>query len=259
VSLHYWGTRGGRNAVASRIGRHTSCASLTSGGDLYVFDAGSGLLELSAAIAVDSRFAAVRRIHVLVTHAHMDHWEGLKDADWMWRKKNGLEVVVYAPKEALDVIRRTHEPPSFVPLEILALGTVDKFAIVELGAGRTVELPGATIETLALHHYSGIPPNHRMLETLGYRLAVSGGPTVAYLCDHEPTSATLENELAAVAPAQLAIVDASYSDFTEHAFGHGSIEFAAQLARQSPAVRVIAGHHGPLRTDEVIEAAAPAP
>ncbi len=221
TQLHIWGCRGGRNTWHSRIGNATSCYSLAVGADLFVFDAGRGLGALAAALAGDERLRAIERLHVLVTHAHLDHWEGLKDAEWMWRRDNGLELTVLGPQEALDTIAAGHAPPAFVPLEVLALGTLRRLSFVALAAGASVALPGATLETVALHHYSGLEPNRRYLDTLGYRLAVTDGPTVAYLSDHEPTAATRALEDAVVATAQLVIVDANHSDVAQHTFGHG--------------------------------------
>jgi len=253
--FHIWGSRGSRNAVGSQIGNRTSCYSLVVGNDLFVFDAGSGLLPLSVALRSDERLGRVERVHVLVSHAHVDHWEGVKDAEWMWRKNGGLDLTIMGPREALEAIRRVFAPPSFVPLEILAIGTLASLALVEIEAGASVQLPGATLEPMALHHYSGIAPNQRYLDTLGYRLVVDGGPTVAYLCDHEPTGKTSEMERRMVATANLAIVDASYSDIADHAFGHGSVESVAALARAFPEARILAAHHGPLRADAEIEEA----
>jgi len=251
-----WGARGSRNSIGSRIGNSTSCYSLAVGADLYVFDAGSGLLPLSAALTTDDRLGHIKRVHLLVSHSHWDHWEGLKDADWMWRKGNGIELTIFGPAEALKAIHQVCGPPSFVPLDILALGTLASLGIEEVSAGTTFQLPGASVEALGLHHYSGISPNRCYLDTLGYRLTVDAGPTVAYVCDHEPTAETSAMEQQAVSNADLAIVDASYGDVSEHAFGHGSIESVAQLARSFPNVQVLAAHHGALRTDEDIEAAA---
>ena len=248
-----WGSRGGRNARGSKIGNSTSCYSLAFGAELFVFDAGHGLGALADAVRADSRLREVRRIHVLVSHAHMDHWEGLKDAEWLWRPGNGLELSVLGPKETLDAIHRAHEPPSFVPLEVLALGTVDKLAFTELKSGDTIALPGATLEAIALNHYSGIAPHEHHVDALGYQLTLGGGPVVAYLSDHQPTTATRAMEDRVLASSQLVVLDANYADVAEQAFGHGSVEHAAMLARRHGHARVLAAHHGPMITDTDIE------
>ena len=253
ILLQVWGCRGGRNTSGSHIGNATSCYSLAVGADLFIFDAGRGLGTLAAALATDARLRGVERLHVLVTHAHMDHWEGLKDADWMWRRDNGLELTLLGPGEALETIAAGHQPPAFVALDVLALGTLRRLSFVELTAGASIELPGATLHAVALHHYSGMAPHRRYLDTLGYRLAIADGPTVAYLSDHEPTADTRAMEDAVAAASQLVIVDANVSDVAQHAFGHGSIESAAELARRHPATHVLAGHHGPLQSDRQIE------
>lgn len=251
--FHIWGCRGGRNTHGSRIGNLTSCYSLRVGADLFVFDAGRGLGVLADTVT------DVSRVHVLVTHAHMDHWEGLKDASWFWRRNNGIELTLIAPAEALEAIRRAHAPPSFVPLEVLAEHTLAKLNVVEIAAGAELALPGATLRAVALHHYSGVAPHQHDLDTVGYHLAVDGGPAVAYLSDHEPTAATSVMEHAQLSASQLVVIDANYGAIAEHAFGHGSVEHAVALARQHPATLVVAGHHGPLRTDAAIEASLGAP
>ncbi len=250
TELEIWGCRGGRNAHGSRIGNLTSCYALRIGPDLFVFDAGRGLGALAETVV---REGEVTRVHVFVTHAHVDHWEGVKDAAWMWAPNNGIALSLVGPAEAIAAIRRGHEPPAFVALDVLALGTLASIAYVEIAAGATLALPGATLATVALHHYSGMDPDRRHLDTLGYELALDGGPRVAYLCDHEPTPATRATEDALLATADLALVDANYGELADHAFGHGSLAYAAELARRHPHAFVLATHHGPTRTDAAIE------
>jgi len=252
IEFQVWGCRGGRNMHGTRTGDLTSCYAVHAGADLYVLDAGRGLGALAEAV-VRGDVAGVARVHVLVTHAHVDHWEGLRDAAWMWTPGNGLALGIHGPAEALAAIRAGYAPPSFVPLDVLAQGTLASLAWTELVAGATLELPGARVSAVALHHYSGLASSRRPLETLGYHLVLAGGPRLAYLCDHEPTDATRATEDALCGASELALVDANYGEKTEHAFGHGSLAYAAEVATRHPHAWVLATHHGPLRSDDAID------
>lgn len=254
IEFQVWGCRGGRNTHGSRIGDLTSCYAVHNGADLYVFDAGRGLGALAEAVIRDGALGGIARVHVLVTHAHLDHWEGLKDAAWMWARGNGLALTLYGPREALAAIRRGHERPTFVALDVLALGTLGSLAWVELAAGATLALPGATLSAAELHHYSGVGDDRCFLETVAYHLAIADGPRIAYLCDHEPTPATRATEDRLCGSAELALLDANYGELSEHAFGHGSLAYAAEVAGRHPQTWVLATHHGPARTDDAIEA-----
>jgi len=256
LAFDAWGCRGSRNfaPALSRIANRTSCYSLVLGEDILVFDAGRGLGALGHALRHEAGLQGVRRVHVLVTHAHMDHWEGLKDVEWFWRPGNGLEVVLYATAEAQGAMRRGFEPPAYVPLELLAQGTVASFRRETLEAGSRLRLCGGELTTYSLNHYSGSAATHREIDTLGYRFALPGGPVVAYVSDHEPTAATWDTERALVGDAHLAVYDAHFPDVKSHMHGHGSQEHAAAVARHFPGTLVLAGHHGPLFEDRELQA-----
>jgi phosphoribosyl 1,2-cyclic phosphodiesterase len=249
-----WGCRGSHNLTpaVSRVGNNTVCASLVDGADLYVFDAGRGLLVLGHAMSSEVRFRKVKRVHVLVSHSHLDHWEGFKDVDWFWRRNNGLEVNVYGTREAVTAVRRGFAHPSYVPLEVLASGTAASLEFVTLRAGRRRQLAAWTLETFPLHHYSGFGKTRRFLDTLGFRLTREDGARVAYLCDHEPTRATREVEEQMLSETRLAIYDAHFADVASQRYGHGSQEHAAAMARRHPATLVLASHLGPMLSDSAL-------
>jgi class 3 adenylate cyclase/phosphoribosyl 1,2-cyclic phosphodiesterase len=257
VQFDVWGARGSRSVLPARsaIANHTSCYSLFDGECLIVFDAGRGLGALADALAGEARFANVRDLHVLVSHAHMDHWEGFKDADWFWRRGNRLRVRVYGTLETLDTIRAGYAHPHYVPLELLAKATVERLEYQALAAGEELRIGRARVRTAGLNHYSGEGASINRLDTVGFRVCFEDGPTVVYLSDHEPTTASAPMEDAMAAGASLVLLDSHFLDLTQHAHGHGSQEYTAGVARRHPGTQVVAGHHGPLFSDQEIEAA----
>lgn len=254
--LDLWGCRGSRSLPEgrSRIARFTSCYSLRSGDTLVVLDAGRGVAQLAAATLTEPRFAGLRSVVLLVSHAHVDHWEGIKDADWLWQRGNGARLLVCGPAEALGAIRAAYEPPAYVPLEVLASGTAASFDYQPLFAGETRTVGAATITALPLHHYSGAGSTRRPIQTLGYRVS-AGGAVLSYLSDHEPLPETEAVEAALTDGAHLVVCDAHYLDRADQQYGHGSLESTAALARRLPAALVLAAHHGSSHSDERLEAA----
>lgn len=254
IDFDIWGARGSRNLAppTSRIANYTSCYSLNAGADLFVLDGGRGLSVLSRAVSSERRFANVERIHLFLSHSHMDHWEGLKDAGWFWRNGNGLTLDVLGSSEAIETVQKGYGHPAYVPLDVLASQTLRrlKFSVLEVGVTRRVR--GFEWRTFALNHYSGMGKHKNYLSTLGFRVRSREGFTFAYLCDHEPTPETRDLEDRMLKGTKLAIIDAHFADRAHHAFGHGSQEHAAELARRYPETLILAGHHGPTATDAAI-------
>jgi hypothetical protein len=59
-------------------------------------------------------------------------------------------------------------------------------------------------------------------------------------------------EEAMLSGTQLAIYDAHFKHIKDQMYGHGSQEHAAAMARAHPGTLVLAGHLGPMLTDEVV-------
>lgn len=257
IDFDIWGCRGSRSLVPprSRFGNNTSCYSLLNGENLFILDGGRGLGALGYAMGRQPRFQRVRRIFVLVSHSHLDHWEGLKDAEWFWDRNGRLDFRLFGPPQALAAIRRGYEHPSYVSLETLAQGKLHSIEVHPLRLGRTLDLAGWSVETFPLNHYSGSGARRQRVDAFGFLLQQGGGPAVAYLCDHEPTADTRSMEDRVLRRAQIAVLDAHFDSIRQHAFGHGSVENAAQVARRHSGLTVIAAHHGPTLTDAGIRAA----
>ena len=75
-SVEIWGVRGAAPAAYRdflEYGGNTSCISVDCCGETVIFDAGTGLLELVRRL----RKKGIKRVHILLSHLHMDHICGL--------------------------------------------------------------------------------------------------------------------------------------------------------------------------------------
>ena len=97
VSCFYWGVRGtlpvpGRNSL--RYGGNTSCVTLSFDDDrLFVFDAGSGIKELSNHLM--SRPPGSISARIFISHPHWDHINSLPYFAPLYVPGNAFEI--YGP------------------------------------------------------------------------------------------------------------------------------------------------------------------
>jgi hypothetical protein len=185
----------------------------------------------------------------------MDHWEGLKDADWMWSGSEQLTVSVRAPEETMRTIERGYEHPAYVALERLAAVAGQPISFSVVGSSEKFRIGNAEIETYPLNHFSGYRNDRSPVETVGYCVRTRNGASAAYFSDHMPDDDTAELESRILHKSRLAVFDAHYPTIAEQNFGHGSLEYAAMIARKHPSVMILAGHHGATLSDDEIRAA----
>jgi phosphoribosyl 1,2-cyclic phosphodiesterase len=231
----------------NRYGGNTSCVQLTlAGGEVLILDAGTGIRNLGIDLTPG------RRIHILLTHLHLDHIQGLMFFPPCFRADS--EITIWGPSspEATleDRIARYISAP-LSPVEVRELPCSVSFRDTP---ATEWELGGATIRAEAITHRG---------PTLGYRIS-DGETTIAYIPDHEPAlGAPLEGlepewisgfDLAR--GADLLIHDCQYSDqeYPDHVgWGHSALSDTLTFARRVEAQRLMMFHHDPLHADEFLD------
>ena len=246
-----WGARGSIPAPGPetmRYGGNTSCVQLTlADGSVLVLDAGTGIRGLGLALA-----GSDGPLHILLTHLHLDHIQGLMFFAPMFRPQS--EVVIWgpaAPEASLeDRIARYISAP-LTPLEVRELPCHPSFREAETTEWR---IGSATIRASSVTHRG---------PTLGYRVEADGS-SVCYIPDHEPglgaALAELDEDwisgLDLARDASLLIHDCQYTDdeYPDHlGWGHSPLSDALVFGQRARAEQLLLFHHDPLHSDDFLD------
>jgi phosphoribosyl 1,2-cyclic phosphodiesterase len=252
VRVNVWGARGSIPAPGPetmRYGGNTSCVQLTlSDGTTLVLDGGTGIRSLGLAMSPSER-----PLHILLTHLHLDHIQGLMFFAPMFRPES--KIVIWgpaAPEASLEdrIARYISAPLS--PVEVRELPCQPAFREAETSEWR---LGSASIRASFVAHRG---------PTLGYRVEADGR-SICYIPDHEPglgaSLAELDDEwisgLDLARGASLLIHDCQYTDeeYPSHiGWGHSPISDALVFAHRAQAERLLLFHHDPLHSDDLLDA-----
>ena len=251
MRVKVWGCRGSLptpGASTVRYGGNTSCVEVSlDDGSLLVLDAGTGIRCLGDELAE----RGITQLHLLLTHLHLDHLEGLRFFGPLWNPSVSIDIWgPPSPTSSLrDRIARSFSPPLF-PRDLKEVPASVTFHDVP----RTPWVLGPFSLTAALVVHPG--------PTVGYRIE-AGGATFAYLPDHEPALAGgAEKSLdwisggALAEGADLLLHDAQYFEDEYEArigWGHSSVADAVAYADAVDARRVLLFHHEPLHADESLD------
>jgi phosphoribosyl 1,2-cyclic phosphodiesterase len=254
VKLRVWGARGSVPAPGPetmRYGGNTSCVQLTlSDGSILVLDAGTGIRSLGLSLPPTDR-----PLHLLLTHLHLDHIQGLMFFAPMFRPE--AEIIIYgpaAPEASLrDRIARYISAP-LTPVEIRELPCHMSFREAETTEW---QIGPATVSAASVTHRG---------PTLGYRIC-DGDTTVVYVPDHEPglgaPLSELEDDwisgLSLCTDADVLLHDAQYTDeeYPSHlGWGHSSISDVLAIAQRAHVGKLLAFHHDPLHSDDMLDSIA---
>ena len=250
LRLTVWGARGSVPAPGpqmNRYGGNTSCVQLSlPNGEQLILDAGTGIRTLGLELARPGR------IHILLTHLHLDHIQGLMFFPPCFRAES--EIVIWgpaSPEASLEerIARYISAPLS--PVEVRELPCSVSFRDTPASEW---ELGGATIRAASVTHRG---------PTLGYRIGC-GEQTIAYIPDHEPA---LGAPLAGLEPewisgfdlardVDLLIHDCQYRDdeYPAHVgWGHSGLSDALGFAERVGARRLLLFHHDPMHADDVLD------
>ncbi len=251
MKVTLWGTRGSLASPGPdtiRYGGNTSCVAVqgTQPSPL-ILDAGTGIRGLGMHLPYD-----LTCYHILLTHLHMDHLQGLPFFIPMLRP--GVDINIYGPASLMYKLEarldRYISPPLF-PVRVRDLLSTLHYHELTM---ETVEIGEFQVQAQMILH-----PN----PTVGYRIE-SGNASMTYLPDHEPALGisdfpTRGEWLSGFQLAQgvdLLIHDAQYTAEEYEArngFGHSSLTQAVQFAVQVEAQHFISFHHDPAHSDDFID------
>lgn len=232
-----------------RYGGNTSCVEVRlNDGSILVLDAGTGVVELGDLLARE----APPKIHLLLTHLHMDHIEGLGFFAPLWNPSSFIDVWG-PPSPTMSLAERLSRylsPPLF-PVQLADIPAQTTFHDVPEG-GWTIG--SARIEADAVEHPG---------PTLGYRIT-EDGRSFAYIPDHEPARvSSIERASpdwlpgASVAnQADVLLHDAQYTqeEYSDRiSWGHSSFADAVSYAAVCGVGKLVLFHHDPSRSDAALE------
>jgi phosphoribosyl 1,2-cyclic phosphodiesterase len=245
-----WGCRGSLASPGEatvRYGGNTSCVEIrTKSGCRLILDAGTGIKRLG------NELGSCAAIHIVLTHLHLDHLEGLRFFDPLWRE--GVEVNIWGPRSPLyslqERVARSFSPPLF-PVDLADIPAKVTFHDVPEDEW---EIEDLRLRAMAVTHPGS---------TVGYRVE-SNGSSLGFIPDHEPVRgldlASLEPEwisghgLADGVDVLLHDCQFTESEYRERVgWGHSSVAHAVVFAQKADVGRLVLFHHDPDRSDAGVD------
>jgi phosphoribosyl 1,2-cyclic phosphodiesterase len=259
TKLSFWGVRGSTPTVdpaTSRYGGNTPCLELTApDGTQFILDCGTGLRVLGSrwtAPASGVLASGVRNpeTHILVTHYHWDHIQGVPFFTPLYAENNAFHFYSFRSKhlgrDSLKQVFETQMAMPYFPVNMSAMTAKKKF--MEVGGGDSFTVGENKITARHINHPQGC---------LGFRIETPGG-TVVYATDNEPGDRKLDQELRELAAgADIFINDAQYTPeqlaSTRKGWGHSSWREGVKLAREAGAKTLVLFHHDPDSSDRMVD------
>ena len=267
MKIRFWGVRGsiavpGPHTV--RYGGNTTCIEIrTDDNELLILDAGTGIFPLSHTLLGQMPLTA----HVLLSHTHWDHIQGLPFFVPNFIPGNTLRLHgAFDPISGNGVEQALAVQLQYSYFPVREAELKARIEYVTLMPEEPITIGSARITPHMLNH---------PVINFGYRIE-SGGKSVFFTGDHEPPQniyapgdadydeyrAFVEEKDQAIVQAMrgvdVLIADSSYTAQEypgKRGWGHGSFDSSIDYARRAGAKVLYCTHHEPTRSDDALEVA----
>ena len=263
MTVRFWGTRGSiavPGPATTTYGGNTSCVEVRVGGDILIFDSGTGIRELGLTLMKEFEGRPLT-VHLFISHTHWDHIQGFP----FFLPAYGANTTIhlYGPAgegRPLGELLRGQMNPDYFPV---ALGDLAATIHVHEYKGSAFEV-GQTVVAAAYLNHPGL--------TLGYRVT-RAGKTLVYATDNEQYRSTLEHLgqraeagrkfgeqldeqfVSFVSGADLYIGEAQYTDDEyppKIGWGHSPLSATVEVALKANVRALALFHHDPMHSDDVV-------
>lgn len=244
MTLMFYGTRGAiMSASRERLiyGGHTSCLVISEGDDSLIIDAGFGIANLSNELSkLLSLAKGGHTFHILLTHFHWDHIQGLQYFSPIYFKGNRINVYTPFEVEVVKEVMNLLLDGSYTPFNgLVSLPCEWLFHKLE-GITRVGDL------SVSFH------PTVHSGECYAYRVSGEAG-RITYVTDHDGApSATNESLLKWAQGSDILIHEATFTPAEYQRtpdLGHSSFISALQNAQAVGAPLTLLTHNHALRSD----------
>jgi phosphoribosyl 1,2-cyclic phosphodiesterase len=243
LRVKFWGVRGSIACPAPNYmiyGGNTSCVELRAGNKLLIFDAGTGIRSLGAALLQEGITEGV----LLFSHTHWDHINGFPFFGPGYSGDHSFTVLAGHLKNASGIREalsgQMQQPVFPVPIEIMHA----RMQFEDFTAGESFTLDGdIKVRTAPLNHPNG---------ATGYRIE-HGGASMCYVTDTEHVIGRPDEKiLELIDGSDLVLYDCTYTDeeFPKRiAWGHSTWQEAVRLCQRAKVKKLAIFHHDPDHDD----------
>ncbi len=225
------------------VGGNTTCVEVrTSENKLIIIDAGSGIREL--AISLAGKNEGIKEYHILFTHFHWDHLQGLPFFSPAAYVKGG-QVFCYSPRDNLEEIIRNQMIDPYFPVGMDVMGA--EFHFIRLD-DRPFKVGSTVISWKEMKHPGG---------SVAYKVS-EGGKSMIFATDSEITAEDFkrrkENRNFFI-NVDLLVLDSQYTlgeAIEKYNWGHTSYSMAIDFAAEWNIKILALFHHEPLYNDRKI-------
>ncbi len=254
MAAQFWGVRGtlpvpGKKTV--RYGGNTSCISLRVAQHFFIFDAGTGIKELSNYVVKNNIFPLKAKI--FISHPHYDHINGLPFFAPLFVKGNEFEILgTNQGEKKIEELISSPMDGVYLPFTIKEFAAQLRFRNL---SEEKLFIDDIEVQTILLNHPG---------RCLGYRVEYKG-KRFCYITDNElyPEASSRYSLVAVdrliqfVQHSDVLVIDATYTDEQYQGkigWGHSAVSRVVDIADQAKVKLLCLFHHDPEQYDKEIDA-----
>ena len=254
MQVHFWGSRGtlpvpGEKTVV--YGGNTNCVTLAIGNRyFFIFDAGTGIKELSNHLLKENKFPLSAKI--FISHPHYDHINGIPFFVPLYMKGNDFEILGTRHADiGIEKLLADQMDSVYFPITMKEFGANITFRNL---CEETFQIDALEIQTILLNHPG---------KCLGYRVKYKD-KVFCYVTDNELyleesphyNQFDVDKLISFIQDADVVVIDATYTD-EEYArkigWGHSAVSRVVDVADKAKVKLLCLYHHDPDQFDKEIE------